>query len=79
VGKGGLKRAVDSALEHAKPNKLNNNLGDEILSIRWKSASDARQAFIDEFEMQLKRGVNNNNTYNQIWSPGRKYFYGGIQ
>jgi len=79
VGKGGLKRAVNSALEHAKPNKLNNNLGDEILSIRWKSAPNSRQAFIDEFEMQLKRGVNNQNTYNKIWSPGRKYFYGNVK
>ena len=79
VGKGGLKRAVNSALEHAKPNKLNDYLGDEILSIRWKAAPNSRQAFIDEFAMQLKRGVNNKETYNQIWSPGRKYFYSKFQ
>ncbi len=75
VGKGGFKRAIKSADLHAKPNRLNNYMGDEVVAIRWKSASDSRQAFIDEFEMQLKKGVNNDSTYNRIWSPGRKYFY----
>lgn len=44
----------------------------------WKSAPNRREAFIDEFLMQdLRRGgrgVNNINTYNKIWSPGRRFF-----
>ena len=39
----------------------------------WKSAPNSRAAFIDEYKMMLKRGVNNKNTYNKIWSPGKKY------
>jgi len=76
VGKGGFQRAIDSAIKHAKPNDLNNQLGDTVVSICWKKAPDTRSAFIDEFFMQCKKQVNNSNTYNQIWSPGRRYFFG---
>ena len=78
VGKGPFSRAITSALDHAKPNKLNNFAGDEVVSITWKKAANDREAFISEYLMQ----VNGNkvlsadplaNTYNQIWSPGRKY------
>ena len=78
VGKGPFSRAITSALEHTKPNKLNNFAGDEVISITWKKAANDREAFISEYLMQ----VNGNkvlsadplaNTYNQIWSPGRKY------
>ena len=75
VGKGGVQRAITSAAQHAKPNKFNHFMGDEVVAIRWKQAANSRQAFIDEYAMQLKRGVGNDSTYNQIWSPGRKYFY----
>ena len=78
VGKGPFSRAITSAIEHARPNKLNNELGDEVLSITWKKASNEREAFIMEYLMQVQgQGVLSANkvadTYNQIWSPGRKY------
>ena len=78
VGKGSFSRAITSAAEHAKPNKFNNMLGDEVVSITWKKAANQREAFISEYLMQVNgRGVLSAdkaaNTYNQIWSPGRKY------
>ena len=73
VGKGGLKRAIQSATEHAKPSRLNDFVGDQVTSIRWKSAPSSKAAFIEEALMQMKRGVNNSTTYNRIWSPGKKY------
>lgn len=67
VGKGGFNRAIKSAQRY----------GDDVAtSIMWKSAPNKTAAFIDEFLMQdLKRGgrgVNNMNTYNKIWSPGKR-------
>ena len=76
VGKGGFKRAIDSAISHAKPNKLNGYLGDAVVSISWQKAANSNAAFIDEFIKQCKRGVNNSSTYNLIWSPGRRLFFG---
>ena len=77
VGKGGFDRAIISAIEHAKPNELNNRLGDTVVSITWKKADNAREAFIDEYLWQTRRGVlsadPNLHTYNKIWSPGRRY------
>ena len=77
VGKGPFSRAIASAIEHANPHKLNNGLGDEVVSITWKRANNAREAFIEEFKMQTKRKVlktdSNALTYNEIWSPGRRY------
>ena len=67
VGKGGFGRAIDSAFEHARDNK------DKVISICWKKSENNRIAFIDEFIMQTKRGVNNSTTYNLRWSPGRRY------
>jgi hypothetical protein len=29
---------------------------------------------MDEYVKMVKNGVNNVNTYNKIWSPGRKIF-----
>jgi len=68
VGKGGFKRALTSAEKHARKND------DVVKKIRWKSAPSDRDAFIDEFFMQKKHGVNNSDTYNKIWSPGRRYY-----
>jgi len=67
VGKAGFNRAIKSAHRY----------GDDVAtSIMWKSAPNKTAAFIDEFLMQdLKRdgrGVNNMNTYNKIWSPGKR-------
>lgn len=69
VGKGGFNRAIKSAQRY----------GDDVAtSIMWKSAPNAKQAFIDEFMMQTKRGVLSSNpfaeTYNKIWSPGKRLF-----
>ena len=68
VGKGGFERAIASAKRNAK--KYN----DVVTSIHWKSAPNRRTAFIDEYKRMKVRGVNNKNTYNKIWSPGRKYY-----
>lgn len=72
VGKGGFKRAIDSAIEHAKSSQLNNYLGDTVLSITWDSAPNRTAAFVAEFYKQCARGVGNASTYNKIWSPGKK-------
>ena len=63
VGKGGYKRMILSAARY----------DDVITQMTWKPAKNARLAFIDEFFGQLKNGVNNDNTYNKIWSPGKKF------
>ena len=68
VGKGSYKRAINSAERYV------NKYGDEVVSISWKSAPSNKAAFIDEYYRMQKRGVNNANTYNKIWSPGRKYY-----
>ena len=70
VGKGGFKRAIDSAISHAKHN------GDVVISINWQKAANRDAAFIDEFIKQCKMGVGNSNTYNKVWSPGRRLFFG---
>lgn len=71
-GKGGIDRALKSAMDHST------NGGKDIVSIQWRSASSRRQAFIEEYIRMCKHGgpvKYNKNSYNQIWSPGRKYFY----
>lgn len=74
VGKGDYGRAIQSAIEHTKPNKLNNYLGDSVTSIRWKASLSVRNAFMEEYALQRVRGVRNSSTYNQIWSPDKKYY-----
>ena len=73
VGKGNFNRAISSATRNASKHS------DEVVSIMWKSASDARAAFIDEYLLQkLRGGVLSSNknlkTYNKIWSPGKRYY-----
>ena len=73
VGKGGFNRAITSATQKA------NKYGDTVTAIRWHSSVSPRNAFMDEFLLQNKWGgvLSSNpnlNTYNKIWSPGRKYF-----
>ena len=68
VGKGSFQRAINSAERYV------NKYGDEVVGIKWKSAPTERASFIDEYYRMMKRGVNNNNTYNKIWSPGKKYY-----
>ena len=62
-------------MEHTK-NKNGNSISivDAVNSIRWKSAPNTKQAFIDEFFMQKKFKVGNINTYNKIWSPGKRIY-----
>ena len=74
VGKGGLDRALRSAVDHAKPNHMNDMLGDTVVSIKWKYAPNSATAFIEEYALQTIRGVNNSFTYNKIWGPGRKMY-----
>lgn len=73
MGKGSLDRAIKSAEQHARPNKLNNFLGDDVVSIKWRKAKNDKMAFIEEYMLQDSRGVNNPSTYNLRWSPGKRY------
>lgn len=78
MGKGTFNRAITSALEHCKAIDLNDFMGDEVLSITWKRAENAREAFMTEYLWQHRgSGVlsanKNAKTYNKIWSPGRRY------
>ena len=68
VGKGGFGRSIKSAERYVK------KFGDTVTSIKWKRAADAKSAFISEYRLMAKRGVNNLTTYNKIWSPGRNYY-----
>lgn len=74
-GKGSLKRATVSAGDKCKPNEMNNFQGDSVRSIEWYRASSDRQAFIDEYGLQLNHynEYEWEKTYNKIWSPGRGY------
>ena len=75
VGKGGYKRALESAQRNAK------KYTDEVASFTWKSAPNNRTAMINEYKSMCKFGgpnntaIKNTNSYNKIWSPGRKYYY----
>ena len=69
VGKGSFNRAIVSAIEHSK-----NNVGDMVVSIRWRAAPNAQIAFVEEYALMTQRGVNNADTYNKIWSPGKKIY-----
>ena len=73
IGKSGFDRAIFSAEEKSKL------FLDEVESIRWKSSISEKESFIDEYFMQDSAGVFNEppnvESYNKIWSPGRKYFY----
>jgi len=65
VGKGGYKRMIKSASRIAESNS------DDVVSMMWKPAKSTKRAFVDEYLQMLIRGVNNKNTYNKIWSPGK--------
>ena len=73
IGKGGFKRAIKSATEKAT------DYTDEVANILWKSAPNKNAAFIDEYFMQkkfleLKDVFKSKNSYNKIWSPGRRLY-----
>ena len=68
----GFDRAIASAIRNVTIH------GDEVTSILWKSAPNCKEAFIDEYLMQKRFGgvlsSKDLQTYNKIWSPGRRYF-----
>lgn len=69
VGKGGFYRATTSAKRYA-------DKGDTVVLIKWTSAKNRKEAFINEYHSMLKYGGPNNRTiknsrsYNKIWGPG---------
>ena len=69
-----VKVALAEPLQSAKKYGIE----DKVTSITWERAANNRKAFIDEYIKQTQRGVLSENkkanTYNKIWSPGRKYF-----
>lgn len=71
VGKGGYLRAGVSALYHSAIHGF-----DEPVSIFYMPASDDRQAFKNEYILMVDYGFHQTDVlYNQIWSPGRAYYY----
>ena len=76
IGKGKFQRAIASAIRNTKDRQ--GNMVDSVIAIRWKSAPNHREAFIDEYLMQLRfcgvKTFPTLPTYNKIWSPGRKYY-----
>ena len=66
VGKGGFYRSTVSASFRSK---LNN---DRVLAITWTPAQSTADAYIAEYFLMKVNGVKNDNTYNAIWSPGKK-------
>ena len=72
VGKGSKARMNVSARSHARI------YNDPVVKSTWSPASNAKNAFVDEYFKMAVRGVNNANTYNKIWSPGRKIFMKAI-
>jgi len=68
VGKGGPSRMNVSARVHSQ---LYN---DPVVSKIWTPAPNTTTAFVDEYIKMAVRGVNNTNTCNIIWSPGRRIY-----
>ena len=67
VGKGGFNRAITSAKKHADDN------ADIVKSISWRSSTNNKKAFVDEYARQVANQYNNGGKlYNKIWSPGRR-------
>ena len=69
VGKG------DAARMNTSGRRIARKYNDKIVEKVWEPASSVKTAFVQEYIKQLTRGVNNSNTYNKIWSPGRKILY----
>lgn len=74
VGKGGFSRAITSARNHA------DLFSDPVVSLRWVEAPNTRTAFEWEYILQQQRGVTHGDigkdTYNIIFSPGKRYLDG---
>ena len=67
VGKGSEARMKASV------RRIERKYNDIMVTRHWDPAPNAKKAFVDEYIKMSARGVNNSNTYNRIWSPGRKY------
>jgi len=67
VGKGGFKRAITSASEHLAD-------GNKVSAIIWAPTPSQKSAFVTEYLLQSTFGVGKkvSNTFNKIWSPGKK-------
>ena len=77
AGKGGIDRMITSAKQHALKGET------EVAAMMWKPAVNNAEAFIDEYHLQLYRGVHSMSkngedfmTYNKIWSPGKNMVVG---
>lgn len=70
VGKGGYLRASASALYQS----LRHN--DKPIAFEYYSAINDREAFKQEYTLMVDYGFHKTDVlYNQIWSPGRTYYY----
>ena len=65
---------VDTSPVTGEPVPVKRKYGDEVVSISWKPARSTQEAFVDEYMRMAKRGVKNLNTYNKVWSPGRRIY-----
>ncbi|MFA7144815.1 MAG: hypothetical protein WC088_06100 [Candidatus Izemoplasmatales bacterium] len=71
VGKGGYLRAGVSALYHSAIHGF-----DVPVSFFYMPASNDREAFKNEYILMVDYGFHQTDVlYNQIWSPGRAYYY----
>ena len=69
IGKGGMDRAITSATEHmSETNK--------VTAIVWAPTPSKESAFVTEYLLQSTFGRHRDykNSYNLIWSPGKKIF-----
>ena len=69
VGKGNEDRM------HASEKRISTIYQDPVVKSTWTPAPDVQTAFVDEYFKMAVRGISNSNTYNKIWSPGRKLFF----
>ena len=69
IGKGGFQRAITSATEHMTD-------ANKVSAIIWAPTSSGKNAFIAEYLLQstLSSVKQANNSFNKIWSPGKKMF-----
>jgi RHS repeat-associated protein len=71
IGKGGLERMRASI---ARIERFN---GVKAVYSRWETASSNKQSFVDEYLKMESAGFSRPGvkSYNEIWSPGRSYYY----
>ena len=69
IGKGGFGRAIQSASKHLTD-------ANKVKAIIWVPTSNKASAYVTEYLMQSTLGLHKvyENSFNLIWSPGRKIF-----